>query len=72
MYAGTELESRSIDEKTLILISVFNDYAAVGKLLVELDRELAAAGITTVVLIVDDGRRLGAPIRLRSDRFKRS
>ena len=64
MYSGTELESRSIDERTLILIPVFNDYAAVGKLLVELDRELAAAGITAGVLIVDDGSTVESSDRI--------
>lgn len=55
MQSEAVLESRSIDEKTLILIPVFNDYSAVGKLLVELDHELSGAGITAGVLIVDDG-----------------
>jgi glycosyltransferase involved in cell wall biosynthesis len=39
----------------LVLLPVFNDWAALRKLLVALDRELAGAAIAAEVLVVDDG-----------------
>jgi glycosyltransferase involved in cell wall biosynthesis len=42
-------------DELLILLPVFNDWAALRKLLLALDRELAGAGLMAGVLVVDDG-----------------
>ena len=39
----------------VVLLPVFNDWAALGKLLGGLDRALASSGIEADVLVVDDG-----------------
>ena len=45
----------SPDAALVILIPVFNDWAAVGELLIGLDHVLASKGVEANVLIVDDG-----------------
>jgi glycosyltransferase involved in cell wall biosynthesis len=53
MQAATEVPGS--DEDLLILIPVFNDWAALGRLLVALDRVLDEHGLPASVLVVDDG-----------------
>lgn len=44
-----------------VLIPIYNDWAAVGLLLLGLDRVLAGAGLIADILLVDDGSTVEAP-----------
>jgi hypothetical protein len=48
-----------------ILIPVFNDWAAVEKLLPAVDRVLATAGLSARVILIDDGSTVPPPERIR-------
>ena len=45
----------------LVLIPIYNDWAAAGLLLPRLDRVLADAGLTADLLLIDDGSTKGIP-----------
>jgi polyisoprenyl-phosphate glycosyltransferase len=48
-------------DKLLILVPIYNDWAAAGLLLPRLDQVLADAGLSADVLLIDDGSTKGVP-----------
>lgn len=54
----------AVNDELLILIPCFNDWPALAKLLPTLERELAKAGISASVLVVDDGSTDPPPSKL--------
>jgi polyisoprenyl-phosphate glycosyltransferase len=50
-----------VRHKLLVLIPIYNDWAAAGLLLPRLDQVLGDAGLTADVLLIDDGSTAGAP-----------
>jgi hypothetical protein len=51
----------TVRDKLLVLIPIYNDWAAAGLLLPRLDRVLADAGLTADLLLIDDGSTKGVP-----------
>ena len=49
-------------DELLVLIPIYNDWTAAGLLLRQLDQVLADAGLTTDVLLVDDGATAPLPV----------
>ena len=54
----------------LILMPIYNDWAAVDLLLPSLDRVLAGAGLVADVLLVDDGSTVRPPARWAADNWR--
>ena len=52
---------RTVRNKLLVLVPIYNDWAAAGLLLPRLDRVLAAADLTADVLLIDDGSTASIP-----------
>jgi len=60
--AVTMTEPAAARNELLVLIPIYNDWAAVGLLLPGLDRALAGAGLVADVLLVDDGSTVRPPM----------
>jgi hypothetical protein len=54
------IEPRQIGDELLILIPLFNDWAALRLLLTDLDAQLDGAGLRARVLVIDDGSTIPA------------
>ena len=54
----------------LVLIPIYNDWAAVGLLLLDLDRVLIDAGRIADVLLVDDGSTTDPPARWLAEHWR--
>src|SRR5262245_55079369 len=57
------------EDSLIVLVPVFNDWAALALLLPAIDRELAASGLHTEVILVDDASMTTAPATLVSGAF---
>jgi hypothetical protein len=55
------MRGRTVRDKLLVLVPIYNDWAAAGLLLPRLDRVLADADLTADVLLIDDGSTAGIP-----------
>ena len=55
------MRGRVVRDKLLVLIPIYNDWAAAGLLLPRLDQVLADTGLTADVLLIDDGSTTGIP-----------
>ena len=55
------MPEHTVRDKLLVLIPIYNDWAAAGLLLPRLDRVLADAGLTADLLLIDDGSTKGVP-----------
>ena len=55
------MRGHTVRHKLLVLIPIYNDWAAAGLLLPRLDQVLGDAGLTADVLLIDDGSTAGAP-----------
>jgi hypothetical protein len=55
------MSGRVVRDKLLVLIPIYNDWAAAGLLLPRLDQVLADTNLTADVLLIDDGSTTGIP-----------
>jgi len=55
------MRGHTVRHKLLVLIPIYNDWAAASLLLPRLDQVLGDAGLTADVLLIDDGSTAGAP-----------
>ncbi len=55
------MRARTVRDKLLVLVPIYNDWAAAGLLLPRLDQVLAAADLTAHVLLIDDGSTAAVP-----------
>jgi polyisoprenyl-phosphate glycosyltransferase len=67
LIIGVAVESTIMEGGLLILIPIYNDWAAVSLLLPALDRALEAAGLVGDVLLVDDGSTVRPPDDWRAE-----
>ena len=58
------MRGQTVRHKLLVLIPIYNDWAAANLLLPRLDQVLGDAGLTADVLLIDDGSTAGAPTHL--------
>jgi hypothetical protein len=56
------MDGPTVRDELLVLIPIYNDWAAAGLLLRQLDQVLADAGLTADVLLVDDGSTASLPV----------
>jgi len=61
------MRGHAVPHKVLVLIPIYNDWAAAGLLLPRLDRALMDARLTADVLLVDDGSTDDVPVQCADD-----
>jgi hypothetical protein len=64
------MPEHTVRDKLLVLIPIYNDWAAAGLLLPRLDRVLADAGLTADLLLIDDGSTNGVPAHWRGNDWR--
>jgi polyisoprenyl-phosphate glycosyltransferase len=58
-----------VDDPLIVLMPVYNDWDALGRLLPALAHELCANGLRAAVLLVDDGSTVPTPEKLGNDSY---
>lgn len=57
------------NNQLIVLMPVYNDWKALGRLLSSLDRELESNGLRAEILLVDDGSTVSIPTNLADGKF---